>query len=185
MDVQTIDPATGDVDRIDLEGIVNTGNGGCPFGDRVLLCEQGELDRPSCFVLVDPTDPSDTHVLLNNYHGRQFNSLNDAIVLPPPRGFNPASHAQLTPRAGYPPLGSTLWFTDPTYGHEQGFRPTPQLPSQVYVLDPHTGDVRVVADTFDHPNGICFSPDGETCYITDTSHIHGSGKLDPHCQSTT
>jgi gluconolactonase len=44
--------------------------------------------------------------------------------------------------------------------------------------------VRMVVDGFSHPNGIAFSPDGAVCYITDTSHIHGSGHLDPSLAST-
>jgi hypothetical protein len=67
----------------------------------------------------------------------------------------------------------------------------PELPTQVYCLNPSTGSVRVVADSFDHCNGICFNLEcvarpssfvrlswtdasicmnlrGTICYITDT-----------------
>ncbi|MTV80982.1 SMP-30/gluconolactonase/LRE family protein, partial [Streptococcus pneumoniae] len=67
----------------------------------------------------------------------------------------------------------SIWFTDPTYGYEQDFRHKPQLPCQVYRFDPETGDIRVVADGFGRPNGLCFSPDEQTMYITDTDQIHG------------
>lgn len=40
------------------------------------------------------------------------------------------------------------------------------LPCQVYRFDEATGDVRVVADGFNRPNGLCFSPDEQTMYIT-------------------
>ena len=33
---------------------------------------------------------------------------------------------------------------------------------------PATGDIRVVADGFDRPTGLCFSPDEKTLYVTDT-----------------
>ncbi|WVQ98395.1 hypothetical protein IAU59_005518 [Kwoniella sp. CBS 9459] len=169
---------------------VRNGNGACPYGDYLLFCDQGAgLDEPSKLIIIDPTDPSRSEVLINNFHGRRFNSLNDVIVLPPPSSFasssedDKGSHSSQTLRSSLP-TGSTVWFTDPTYGFEQGFRPAGQLPAMVYALDPHSGHVRAVADGFDHPNGICFSPDGKVCYITDTGHIHGSGRLDAQRAST-
>jgi gluconolactonase len=38
----------------------------------------------------------------------------------------------------------------------------------VYRFDPGTEQVAVVADSFDKPNGIAFSPDERTLYVTDT-----------------
>jgi len=46
-----------------------------------------------------------------------------------------------------------------------GFRPEPMLPSQVYRFDPSTGQIRVIADQFVHPNGIAFTPDGTTAFV--------------------
>lgn len=74
--------------------------------------------------------------ILNNYFGRQFNSLNDAAV-------NPNS--------------KELYFTDVNYGFLQDFRPAPVLPNQVYRFNYKTGLVGVVADGFDRPNGGCLS----------------------------
>ena len=183
--VSTLDLVTHEIEDVDLEGVVNTGNGGCPFGSWVLLCEQGEGPAsPSRFVAINPEDPKDNHVVLNNYHGRPFNSLNDAVLLPPPAHFQPGATSMAAAQPGWPGPGWTLWFTDPTYAHEQGFRGAPQLPSQVYVFNPQNGDVRVVADGIGHPNGICFSPDGATCYVTDTDLIKGTGEQDPHRVST-
>ncbi|OCF56872.1 hypothetical protein L486_05727 [Kwoniella mangroviensis CBS 10435] len=151
----------------------------------VLFCDQGgDIEQSSKLILVDPENPHRAQNLINNFYGRQFNALNDVIVLPPPHG----RHAEFVQSSDNIesrqelPKGSTIWFS--TYGFEQSFRPAPQLPSQVHALDPHTGRIKVVADGFDHPNGIAFSPDGSICYITDTSHIHGTIKLDPHLQST-
>jgi len=72
-------------------------------------------------------------VLVNNYYGRQFTSLNDVTV---------------NPRNG------ELYFTDPDYGYVQAFRPLPGLPPQVYRLNPETGSLTVAADGFDKPNGM-------------------------------
>ena len=38
----------------------------------------------------------------------------------------------------------------------------------VYRFDPASGDLDVVADTFDKPNGIAFSPDEAVLYVTDS-----------------
>jgi len=108
-------------------------------------------------------------VILDNFFGRQFNSLNDVSI---------------NPRNG------EIYFTDPTYGYTQDFRPPPALPKQVWRFDEATGVVRVAADGFQMPNGmhfdlwltdrlifpncsshcpgITFSPNGKHVYITDT-----------------
>ena len=72
----------------------------------------------------------------------------------------------------------SIWFTDPIYGHEQGFRPKPELPNQVYRYDPINDNIRAVADGFGRPNGLCFAPDEQTLYVTDTDYIHGDGTTD-------
>ena len=66
----------------------------------------------------------------------------------------------------------TIWFTDPSYGWLQGFRPRPLLRDSVYRYDPRTGGVIRVADSFDKPNGICFSPDERTLYVADNGEPH-------------
>ena len=95
-------------------------------------------------------------LLISDFHDRSFNSPNDVVV-----------HSD-----------GSIWFTDPIYGWEQGIRPRPRLPSQVYRYDPATGGIRAIADGFERPNGICFSPDEKTVYITDTDWIHGDGSTD-------
>lgn len=58
---------------------VKNGNGGCWYRDQVLFCGQGDLTSPSALVLVDPSTSS-SETLINNFHGRPFNSLNDVVV---------------------------------------------------------------------------------------------------------
>jgi gluconolactonase len=72
-------------------------------------------------------------VLLNNYFGRQFNSLNDVVIHP---------------------KNKDIYFTDTIYGYVQDFRPAPGLQDQVYRFNPDTGAVTIAADGFDHPNGM-------------------------------
>lgn len=40
------------------------------------------------------------------------------------------------------------------------------MPNQVYRFDPDTGNVRVVADGIVRPNGIAFSQDGNTAFVS-------------------
>lgn len=61
-----------------------------------------------------------------------------------------------------------LLHADPPYGHAQNFRPEPELDNRVYAFHPSTGQIDVLADKFVKPNGIVFSPDYKTVYVTDT-----------------
>jgi gluconolactonase len=164
VEISRVSLETGDVEIVEVDR-VRLGNGGCKYREGILFCDQGTSQTPSQLVYCDFNGPANARPILNNFNGRQFNSLNDVIVL---------EHSS----------GDLICFTDPPYGNEQGFRPACQLPPAVYAFDPKEGHVRMLADGFHHPNGIAFSPDGTTCYITDTSHIHGSGTLDPSLPST-
>ena len=67
----------------------------------------------------------------------------------PPRSRRPARPRPSSTRCGGLPLNSpndvvvardgTIWFTDPSYGYLQGFRPSPQRRRLVYRYDPATG----------------------------------------------
>jgi gluconolactonase len=124
--------------------------------DGVLYCAQGDLQSPAGLVHMESEYPFRMREVVNQYHGRRFNSPKDVAI-----------HSD-----------GSVWFTDPTYGYDQGSRPAPELPNQVYRFDPHTGDVRVMADGFGRPSGICFSPLEKVCYISDTDFIHGDGNID-------
>ena len=129
-------------------------NGGVNYKAGLLYCAQGSKSTPGGLTYVaDPSPPYKTEILISSFRGRQFNSVNDVIIHPE---------------------DGTIWFTDPTYGFHQGIRPDPVLPCQVYRFEPSTGDIRAVADGFTRPNGLCFSPDLKTLYITDTGAIHGN-----------
>lgn len=148
---------TGDVNiqvqTLNLSDNVQMVNGGTgPYKGDLLFVTSGRALLPPSVVRVNPSPPYNTTVILDNFLGRQFNSLNDIKLLP---GTD------------------IMFFTDPTYGWMNGFRPEPMLPSQVYRFDPSTGQVRVVADQFVHPNGIAFAPNGKTAFITDTGIFGG------------
>lgn len=131
-------------------------NGGVNYKDGVLFCAQGSLNSPGGLAFMESKPPYKSHLLLSSFYGRDFNSVNDVVI-----------HSD-----------GSIWFTDPIYGFEQGIRPKPRLPCQVYRFDPERKSVRAVADGFGRPNGICFSPDEKIVYITDTDWIHGDGTTD-------
>ena len=74
------------------------------------------------------------------------------------------------------PLDRGLWLTWPSidYSWFNGITDTaPQLGTATYRFRPSTGAVYVVEDTLQQPNGIAFSPDGTTIYISDTGAVTG------------
>ncbi|KZV95847.1 calcium-dependent phosphotriesterase [Exidia glandulosa HHB12029] len=130
-------------------------NGGTLFMDKLLFVNSGRGSTfPPTLALVEPLPPYNSTVILDNYFGMQFNSLNDAKVHP---------------------VSKAIFFTDPTYGDVGNFRPPPQLPRQVYRFDAETGEIRVVADGFSMPNGPAFSPDGRTAYLADSGSAWKGG----------
>jgi len=140
------------VTELDLPDTIQMTNGGTgPFHGSLILITSGRGPLPPSIALVNPSSPHNVTVLLDNFFGRQFNSLNDIKV-----------HNS-----------GNLFFTDVTYGFLNHFRPAPLMPNQVYRLDPVTRSVRVVADGFDRCNGIAFNRDGTVAYITDTGASKG------------
>lgn len=89
-------------------------------------------------------------VLADMYGGQPLNSPNDAALAP----------------------DGAIWFTDPVFGitvPDEGIQTTPsQSARRVYRIDP-AGEIRGMTDAVGQPNGIAFSPDGRTLYVTETS----------------
>jgi gluconolactonase len=96
------------------------------------MAEGAGAENTSNAVVMNPREPYNTTVVLNNYFGRQFSSLNDVAVHP---------------------VNNQVYFTDTLYGFLQDFRPAPGLQNQVYRWNDQTGAVTVVADGFVLPNG--------------------------------
>jgi len=88
--------------------------------------------------------------IVTHYQGRRLNAPNDLTVA----------------------KDSAIWFTDPTFGilmPNQGSIAEPELDHRsVYRFDPQNGSLTRMAD-FEQPNGVAFSPDGRTLYVSDTA----------------
>src|SRR5215207_8324312 len=110
---------------------------------RLIVCEQGGYDKSARITRLD-RETGRRETLADAFRGRPLSSPNDVVVT----------------RDG------AIWFTDPRYGHLQGFRPPPQLADAIYRLA--DGVLEVVSSAFDKPNGLAFSPDERTLYVTDS-----------------
>lgn len=98
-----------------------------------------------------------TSVILNNYFGYYFNTIDDVTVHP---------------------ITKDIFFTDPDYSWFSDITDTaPQIPTGSYRFNPDTGATFLIDDTIQQPNGIAFSPDGRTLYISDTGA--GASTIDP------
>ena len=65
-----------------------------------------------------------------------------------------------------------LWFTDASYGIDSDYEGR-RAPSELdgcylFRVDPETGEVQIMADGFQRPTGITFSPDGTVLYVADS-----------------
>lgn len=94
--------------------------------------------------------------LAESYRGKRLNSPNDVVVR----------------------SDGSIWFTDPTYGIDSDYEGNKshreQAGNYVYRLDPATGALDIVADSFEQPNGIAFSPNERELYIVDTGRSHSA-----------
>jgi gluconolactonase len=105
----------------------------------LLVCEQ----QPAAITRVDRAGRM-VETVVDSLDGVPLNSPNDIVVA----------------RDG------AIWFTDPSYAHVQGFGPEPQLPDAVYRYA--NGTLTMIADGFEKPNGLAFSPDERVLYVGDS-----------------
>jgi gluconolactonase len=87
--------------------------------------------------------------LISHYDGKRLNAPNDVVCK----------------------SDGTIWFSDPHYGINtdyEGGKQTAELPANLYRLDPRDGSLRVMADDFDGPNGLAFSPDECLLYVSES-----------------
>lgn len=113
---------------------------------RLILCQHG--DRQLARLDTPLSNPAPRFVTLaSTYQGQRFNSPNDAAL-----------HSS-----------GAFYVTDPPYGLEQGpDDPARELDfSGVYRVDPK-GTVTLLTDELTRPNGIAFSPDEKTLYVSNS-----------------
>jgi gluconolactonase len=88
--------------------------------------------------------------IADRWQGKRLNSPNDVVVK----------------------SDGSIWFTDPTYGIDsdyEGDKAESEIgKSQVYRVDPSSGEVEAVITDMIQPNGLAFSPDETKLYVSDT-----------------
>jgi gluconolactonase len=96
-------------------------------------------------------------MLATHINGKRFNSPNDVVVK----------------------SDGGIWFTDPTYGIDSDYEGDAAHSeigaSNVYRLDPGSGAISSVVTDRVRPNGLAFSPDERTLYVSDTGASHVDG----------
>ena len=118
---------------------------------------------------LDP-ETNKTTVLLNNYFGFYFNTIDDLFVHPngdiwftdPCMPLSQRSVKHL--RANHHPIIDYSWFNKLT-------DTPPQLGAASYRFRPSTSSVHIVENSIVSPNGIALSPNRRTVYISDTGAV--------------
>jgi gluconolactonase len=92
-------------------------------------------------------------ILASHYEGKELNSPNDLAVK----------------------SDGCFYFSDPSYGRKEhfGLPREPQLAFRgVYRLSADGKTLTLLADDFGQPNGVCFSGDEKTLFVSDTDRQH-------------
>jgi gluconolactonase len=90
-------------------------------------------------------------VVADSFEGKKLNSPNDIVTK----------------------SDGSIWFTDPSFGiltNYEGFKAEPELPTNVYRVDP-SGGMTIVAEGINQPNGLAFSPDESILYIVESRAV--------------
>ena len=100
------------------------------------------------------------HVLVDSFEGKKLNSPNDLVVK----------------------SDGSIWFTDPPYGilsgREGNARESELDGNYVYRLKPETGEISIVVEQLDRPNGLAFSPDESILYVADSGEPRNVAAFD-------
>jgi gluconolactonase len=87
-------------------------------------------------------------VIADRFEGKPLNSPNDVVVK----------------------SDGSIWFTDPPFGvlgFYEGEQAEPELPTNIYRVEPSSGRITVAAGEVNRPNGLAFSPDERILYVVE------------------
>ncbi len=110
--------------------------------DRLIICEHGNRR-------ISRIEKDGAHtVLADRFHGKRLNSPNDVVVR----------------------SDGMIFFTDPPYGITPEEKELPF--NGAFRLDPDSRELTLLAEDFDRPNGLAFSPSERILYIADSPRRH-------------
>ncbi|WP_300034359.1 SMP-30/gluconolactonase/LRE family protein [uncultured Roseobacter sp.] len=119
---------------------------------RMVSCEHGGR---RVIRRTDPKDLNAVEVIAEQYNGKRLNSPNDVVVR----------------------SDGSVWFTDPPYGINsdiEGYPAESEIGGCYVFCAAPDGTLTAVAQDFDKPNGLAFSPDERRLYIADSGAIRGA-----------
>jgi gluconolactonase len=132
--------------RVDVfrEGANNSNGNTRDRQGRLITCEH--LTRR-----VTRTEPDGRiTVIADRFDGKPLNSPNDVVVR----------------------SDGSIWFTDPPFGllgFYEGEQAQPELPTNIYRVEPSSGRITVATGEVNRPNGLAFSPDERTLYVVEAA----------------
>jgi gluconolactonase len=132
---------------VDIGRYLQPGSNGLTFDPdgRLVICQHGNRR----VIRVNPH--GDTTVIADSYEGRRLNSPNDVVC-----------HSD-----------GSVWFTDPPFGRpEMADDPDRELDFSGVFRASSDGDVTLIDDQLEGPNGIAFSPDERTLYVGNWDESH-------------
>jgi len=154
--IRYVDLNTGQIETFKPDANMANGMWLTRDGRSLLVAEQGTRDTPGGISRIRLADGA-RDVVIDSFEGKPFNSPNKVIEA----------------SSGW------IYFSDPDYGHHQGFKDAPQLPMAVYAYNPETGETTQLTTAVARPHGLALSLDESVLYIGDTDAIDGSGPYDP------
>lgn len=118
----------------------------------LLVCEHSTSSVVRERLAPDGTAAS-RETIATHYQGKELNSPNDIVVAD----------------------DGSIYFSDPWYGRMPVFGLERERDIDicgVYRIPPGGGELELLVDDFEMPNGLCFSPDRSLLYINDTPRAH-------------
>ncbi len=113
-------------------------------------------ERPGAFIVAEQTTrrivryevDGSTSIIADNYKGKAFNRPNDLAIY----------------------SDGSIWFTDPDYLFKQRPHETKELSAQhIFRIDSESDQVTSMDASLSKPNGIAFSKDEKTLYVSDSA----------------
>lgn len=115
--------------------------------NNLVLCQHGNRQMARMDTPLDKPGAKFISIA-NSYNGKKFNSPNDAV-------YNSAGE---------------LFFTDPAWGLEKKMDdPAKEIPYQGVYKVKTNGEIVLIADSIESPNGIAFLPGEKTLLVSNTS----------------
>lgn len=154
--IRFVDLDTGEVGTLRPRSNMANGMWLARDGKSLLVAEQGTHDTHGGISRINLADGT-REVIVDSFEGKRFNSPNKVIEA----------------KNGW------IYFSDPDYGYNQGFKGKPELAMAVYAHNPETGKTTRLTTDPDRPHGLALSGDGTVLFIGDTDAIDGKRPYDP------